>query len=111
MTSFNIISDKAEGNMSILPRGHHAFSFKFQLPESSLPCSFEAKPCTVRYYVKVTIDIPYASPPQGMKYFTIIGPHIDCMDEQYLVSSILAKFSSYCQFTNFPNIRWALQAF
>jgi hypothetical protein len=20
-----------------------------------------------------------------MKYFTIIGPHIDCMDEQYLV--------------------------
>ena len=35
---------------------------------------------------QVTIDIPYASPPQGMKYFTIIGPHIDCMDEQYLVS-------------------------
>lgn len=35
---------------------------------------------------QVTIDIPYASPPQGIKYFTIIGPHIDCMDEQYLVS-------------------------
>jgi hypothetical protein len=34
----------------------------------------------------VTLDIPYASPPQGMKYFTVIGPHIDCMDEQYLVS-------------------------
>ena len=33
----------------------------------------------------MTIDIPYASPPQGMKYFTLIGPHIDCMDEQYLV--------------------------
>lgn len=32
------------------------------------------------------MDIPYASPPQGMKYFTIIGPHIDCMEEQYLVS-------------------------
>ncbi|XKL64211.1 hypothetical protein PGB90_004297 [Kerria lacca] len=32
----------------------------------------------------VTLDIPYASPPQGTKYFTIIGPHIDCMDEQYL---------------------------
>ncbi|OXA40481.1 Arrestin domain-containing protein 2 [Folsomia candida] len=27
-----------------------------------------------------TVDIPYASPPQGMKYFTIIGPWIDCMD-------------------------------
>jgi hypothetical protein len=35
--------------------------------------------------MQVTVDIPYASPPQGMKYFTIIGPHIDCMDEHYLV--------------------------
>jgi hypothetical protein len=36
--------------------------------------------------MQVTVDIPYASPPQGMKYFTVIGPHIDCMDEHYLVS-------------------------
>ena len=35
--------------------------------------------------VQAIVDIPYASPPQGMKYFTIIGPHIDCMEEQYLV--------------------------
>ncbi|XP_034233055.1 arrestin domain-containing protein 4-like isoform X1 [Thrips palmi] len=77
-------SDKPEGNVPILPRGHHQFPFKFQLPESSLPCSFESKPGFIRYYIKVTVDIPYASPPQGMKYFTIIGPHIDCMDEQYL---------------------------
>lgn len=76
--------DKPEGNVPILPRGHHQFPFRFQLPESSLPCSFESKAGTIRYYIKVTIDIPYASPPQGMKYFTIIGPHIDCMDEQYL---------------------------
>lgn len=79
-------SEKNEGTVPILPRGHHSFPFNFQLPETSLPCSFEARPCTIRYYVKVTIDIPYASPPQGMKYFTVIGPHIDCMDEQYLVS-------------------------
>jgi hypothetical protein len=92
MTSFDIIAEKAEGNIPILTRGHHAFPFKFQLPESSLPCSFESKPCTVRYYVKVTIDIPYASPPQGMKYFTIIGPHIDCMDEQYLVSNSFLNY-------------------
>lgn len=59
--------------------------FRFTLPESSLPCSFESRPCCIRYYIKVTVDIPYASPPQGMKYFTVIGPHIDCMDEQYLV--------------------------
>ncbi|RWS27592.1 vitellogenin-3-like protein [Leptotrombidium deliense] len=84
LSCFSSFPEKSEGNVPILTRGQHAFSFKFQLPESSLPCSFEAKPCTIRYYVKVTIDIPYASPPQGMKYFTVIGPHIDCMDEQYL---------------------------
>ncbi|RCN35006.1 hypothetical protein ANCCAN_19149 [Ancylostoma caninum] len=33
---------------------------------------------------QVIIDIPYASSPQGIKYFTIIGPHIDCMEEKYL---------------------------
>lgn len=60
--------------------------FRFTLPESALPCSFESRAGQIRYFFKVTIDIPYASPPQGMKYFTIIGPHIDCMDEQYLVS-------------------------
>ncbi|GFQ71907.1 arrestin_N domain-containing protein, partial [Trichonephila clavata] len=81
--------EKLEGNMPILPRGRHSFPFRFQLPESALACSFESRSCTVRYYVKVTVDIPYASPPQGMKYFTVIGPHIDCMDEQYLVSTDL----------------------
>lgn len=93
MISFPTVKDfpfsfpeNIEGTVPILTRGHHSFPFKFQLPETSLPCSFEAKPCTIRYYVKVTLDIPYASPPQGMKYFTIVGPHIDCMDEQYLVS-------------------------
>ncbi|XP_063230472.1 arrestin domain-containing protein 2-like isoform X2 [Bacillus rossius redtenbacheri] len=79
-----IIWDKPEGHVPILPRGLHQFPFRFQLPESSLPCSFESKPGYIRYYIKVTVDIPYASPPQGMKYFTVIGPHIDCMDEQYL---------------------------
>lgn len=60
--------------------------FRFSLPESNLPCSFESKACYIRYFFKVTIDIPYASPPQGIKYFTVLGPYIDCMDEQYLVS-------------------------
>ncbi|GFU93410.1 arrestin_N domain-containing protein [Trichonephila clavipes] len=77
--------------MPILPRGRHSFPFRFQLPESALACSFESRSCTVRYYVKVTVDIPYASPPQGMKYFTVIGPHIDCMDEQYLIVDGLAR--------------------
>ncbi|XP_042908083.1 arrestin domain-containing protein 2 [Parasteatoda tepidariorum] len=88
--------EKLEGNMPILPRGRHSFPFRFQLPESALPCSFESRSCTVRYYVKVTVDIPYASPPQGMKYFTVIGPHIDCMDEQYLKPLMAADQRATC---------------
>lgn len=76
--------EKAEGSIPVLPRGYRQFPFHFLLPESCLPCSFESKIGTIRYYIKATVDIPYASPPQGMKYFTIIGPHIDCMEELYL---------------------------
>ena len=104
-----LLAEKAEGSIPVLPRGYRQFPFHFLLPESCLPCSFESKIGTIRYYIKVhlcwvcanlvltgsrphhwrtqaTVDIPYASPPQGMKYFTIIGPHIDCMEELYLVS-------------------------
>lgn len=63
-----------------------AVACSFDLPETALPCSFESRVGQIRYFFKVIIDIPYASPPQGMKYFTIIGPHVDCMDEHYLVS-------------------------
>ncbi|CAH0549088.1 unnamed protein product [Brassicogethes aeneus] len=80
----------------ILPRGMHKFPFRFSLPESSIPCSFESKPVYIRYYFKVTIDVPYASPPQGMKYFTVIGPHIDCMEEQYLKAVVLEDRKSTC---------------
>ncbi|CAP23657.2 Protein CBR-ARRD-6 [Caenorhabditis briggsae] len=71
-------------SVPILARGVHQFSFNFDLPQSSLPCSLESRHCTIRYYFKVIIDIPYASSPQGIKYFTIIGPHIDSMEEKYL---------------------------
>ena len=77
-----------------MPRGDHRFPFEFQLPESNLPCSFESKIGIIRYYLRVIIDIPYASPPQGLKYFTIIGPHIDCMEDRYLVSFL--KIISFC---------------
>ncbi|XP_050424389.1 arrestin domain-containing protein 3-like isoform X2 [Adelges cooleyi] len=73
-----------DSSVPILPRGLHQFPFRFQLPQTSLPCSFESKPGYIRYYIKVTLDIPYASSPHGMKYITVIGPHIDCMDDQYL---------------------------
>lgn len=48
--------DKIEGTVPILPRGLHQFPFKFHLPESSLPCSFESKPGYIRYYIKVEIS-------------------------------------------------------
>jgi len=73
-----------EGEIPIMPRGDHKFPFEFQLPECALPCSFESKIGTIRYYLRVILDIPYASHPQGLKYFTIIGPHIDCMEDRYL---------------------------
>ncbi|PAV76029.1 hypothetical protein WR25_02845 [Diploscapter pachys] len=76
-------NDESEG-CPILARGSHQFPFAFELPQSTLPCSLESRHGTIRYYIKVIIDIPYASSPQGVKYFTIIGPHIDCMEEKYL---------------------------
>ncbi|OZC05348.1 arrestin domain protein [Onchocerca flexuosa] len=67
----------------ILIRGLHHFPFQFELPQSSMPCSLETKLGTIRYYVKVIINIPHGTVPQGIKYFTIIGPSTDCMDEKY----------------------------
>ena len=96
----SIFKDKnEEGDIPIMPRGDHKLAFDFQLPESNLPCSFESKIGTIRYYLRVIIDIPYASPPQGLKYFTIIGPHIDCMEDRYLVSMRCRQPGSACMAT------------
>ena len=43
-----------KGEVPVLPRGYHTFPFSFPLPESSLPCSYESKTGTIRYYVKVS---------------------------------------------------------
>nr|CDQ03298.1 BMA-ARRD-6 [Brugia malayi] len=72
-----------EKDEPILLSGLHHFPFQFQLPNCSMPCSLETKFGTIRYYVKVIINIPHGSMPQGIKYFTIIGPSTDCMDEKY----------------------------
>uniref|UniRef100_A0A8R1TKT5 Arrestin C-terminal-like domain-containing protein n=1 Tax=Onchocerca volvulus TaxID=6282 RepID=A0A8R1TKT5_ONCVO len=74
--------DKEDGE-PILIRGLHHFPFQFELPQSSMPCSLETKLGTIRYYVKVIINIPHGTMPQGIKYFTIIGPSTDCMAEKY----------------------------
>jgi hypothetical protein len=71
---------------SVMSSGEHRFPFGFQLPEGRLlPGSFESRHGTVRYYVRVLIDVPYASPLQGLKYFTVVGPLIDRLDSRYNV--------------------------
>ncbi|KAL8610568.1 hypothetical protein ACOMHN_006287 [Nucella lapillus] len=92
------LGPREEGSTSypILPRGYHTFPFEFKLPESALPCSFESRYGTIRYYIRVTLDIPYASSPQGVKYFTLIGPHIDCMDERLLHPSQVVSKRTQC---------------
>uniref|UniRef100_A0A183C351 Arrestin_N domain-containing protein n=1 Tax=Globodera pallida TaxID=36090 RepID=A0A183C351_GLOPA len=77
-------ADDEDAQSQILPRGTHEFSFSFRLAGTQMPSSLETKAGTVRYYVKVIVDVPFASSPQGLKYFTLIGPHIDCMEEKYL---------------------------
>lgn len=84
--SIYFIDKHEDGGIPIMPRGNHRYHFQFKLPESALPSSFESKIGTIRYYIRMTMDIPYSSSPQGIKYFTIVGPHIDCMEEKYLVN-------------------------
>ncbi|CAG5133075.1 unnamed protein product [Candidula unifasciata] len=87
-------NDSNQG-IPILTRGRHCYPFSFQLPDTALPCSFESKIGTIRYYVRVHLNIPYASCPQCIRYFTIIGPQTDCMDERFLtpVSSVAKRNS------------------
>lgn len=47
------VADKADGSIPVLTRGYHQFPFHFLLPESCLPCSFESKAGTIRFYIKV----------------------------------------------------------
>lgn len=37
----------------VLIRGQHQFPFRFNIPETNLPCSFESRACYIRYFVKV----------------------------------------------------------
>ncbi|CEF71410.1 FI21816p1 [Strongyloides ratti] len=75
---------------TILSKGSHIFDFSFNLKKENLPCSLETKYCTIRYYIKVIINISKNTSPQGIKYITIIGPQLDCMEEKYM-SSIISQ--------------------
>ncbi|PAA53225.1 hypothetical protein BOX15_Mlig026886g3 [Macrostomum lignano] len=82
--------------LPILPRGAHKWQFSFPLPESALPPSFESRTCTVRYYLRCIIDVPYASNPSHITYFTVIGPYSDCMETRYLCPTCMEISSHTC---------------
>lgn len=81
---------KEETVASLVDEGVHEFHFSFQLPLKDIPCSLESRACSVRYHLRAILDIPNSpvdSPLlQGVKYFTLIGPIVDCNDNKYLVS-------------------------
>lgn len=67
--------------------GFHEFHFSYQLPQTDIPCSLESRACSIRYHLRAVLDVPGAEDiPQGIKYFTMIGPSVDCNDNKYLVS-------------------------
>lgn len=61
--------------------------------------------CSVRYHLRAILDvlpgsesggvIPPDDIPQGLKYFTIIGPHVDCNEQKYLVSEWVGVWDKY----------------
>lgn len=84
---------------SVLRKGHARHSIRIgeyittSLHQSSSCCCIaRSRWRTVNTVITATITVCKRlslinlQPPQGMKYFTIIGPHIDCMEDQYLVS-------------------------
>jgi len=101
-TTLYLTENGDDGSILVLPKSEHRFPFEFQLPNTNLPCSFESRVGTVRYYLRVIIDIPYASPPQGLKYFTVVGPHIDCQESRYTVSERVGYIDTFNKRLNWP---------
>ncbi|VDP52652.1 unnamed protein product [Soboliphyme baturini] len=44
------------------------------------------------------IDVPYANPPRCLKYFSLIGPNIDCMEEKYMTAMVGQDEKTTCCF-------------
>lgn len=82
-------SPQSDTDDNDLEKGIHEFPFSFRLPDSDMPCSLESRACSIRYHMRALLAMSETDQvPQGIKYFTIIGPLIDCNDNKYLVSNI-----------------------
>lgn len=80
-------SDQQENEKSFVKQGIHEFHFSFRLSDANIPCSLESRACSIRYHLRAILDVPETDDiPQGIKYFTILGPIIDCNDNRFLVS-------------------------
>lgn len=73
--------------MPVLTKGTHKILFSFSLQDDrEMPSSFESKLGIIRYYIHAYLDIPYASPPQAKKYFSLIGQQKEYPPTEWLVS-------------------------
>lgn len=78
--------DDQQDGESLVKTGLHEFEFSFRLSDADIPCSLESRACSIRYHLRAVLDVPdVVDIPQGVKYFTIIGPIIDCNDNKLLV--------------------------
>lgn len=63
-----------ETNDLYLKDYHYNFPFRFTLPTSNLPTSYEFFDAHIRYYVKATIDIPMSINREAIRCFSVINP-------------------------------------
>lgn len=98
-------SDQQDNEKSLVKEGIHEFQFSFRLSDANIPCSLESRACSIRYHLRAILDVPEADDiPQGVKYFTILGPIIDCNDNKFLVSDRKCVLEDSQRFL-FPSLR------
>ena len=68
-----ILEKQPNSNDLYLDTFENNFRFKFILPTSNLPTSYEYYSSYIRYWVRVTIDIPWSINKQAIRCFTVIN--------------------------------------
>ena len=66
--------EKPMNNDLYLETGEYNHPFRFLLPESNLPTSYEYYSAYIRYWLKATIDIPWSINKHAIRCLTVINP-------------------------------------
>ena len=114
-TVFNLFIDSSDpsAELPVLKKGTHKIRFCFVLKDMELPSSFESKLGTIRYLLHTSVNIPYASPPQNVKYFSVIGRQQESPPHEWPVGLLLLSDDecfSCCPFHIFVNVNLMLVA-